>query len=101
MNMYLRSGEIQVSPFDWSSFRNISESMIVAQVKKLASKSSTVAIRDEIAQKVMKSSITQMKDNISRNIEKSMLVVEHVKLLRVIDNSPDLDRNMTLWRENI
>jgi hypothetical protein len=101
MNMYLRSGEIQVSPFDWSSFRNISESMTLSatQVKKLASKSSTVAIRDEIAQKVMKSSITQMKDNISRNIEKSMLVVEHVKLLReVIDNSPDLDRNMTLWR---
>jgi hypothetical protein len=27
-NMYLRSGEIQVSP-DWSSFRNISESMIL------------------------------------------------------------------------
>lgn len=101
MNMLLRTGEVQVSAFNWSNLRSISDGMTLSasQVKKLTGKSSTVAVRDEIAEKVMKSAVATMKDTISGNIEKSLLVVDQVKALRtIIDDAYDLDENVTLWR---
>jgi hypothetical protein len=101
MNLFLRTGEVQVSAFDWSNIRSVSDGMTLSssQVKKLTGKSSTVAIRDDIAEKVLKSSVAIMRDNISGNIEKSLLVVEQVKdLQNIIDDAPDLDENVTLWR---
>jgi hypothetical protein len=70
--------------------------------QKLTGKSSTVAIRDDIAEKSLKSSVAIMRDNISGNIEKSLLVVEQVKdLQNIIDDAPDLDENVTYGEESV
>lgn len=101
MNLFLRTGEVQVSAFNWSDYRSISDGMTLsaAQVKKLTAKASTVAVRDDIAEKVMKSSVAKMKDNVSGNIEKSLMVVDQVRNLQnIIDDAPELDENVTLWR---
>jgi hypothetical protein len=68
-----------------------------SQVKKLTGKSSTVAIRDDIA-KVPEVVRGIMRDNISGNIEKSLLVVEQVKDLTEYHRRRTRTRERYLWR---
>jgi hypothetical protein len=51
MNLFLRTGEVQVSAFNWSNIRGVSDGMAFVSSQKLTGKSSTVAIRDDIAEK--------------------------------------------------